>query len=720
MRARTSLRPYPPRRNFRWQGGYISLIAVLTMAIFMLTLMLFAYKRALGAQSVQTDIQTRADYREKEETILRSIVAITPNRAIRSMQTGAYLDTNQNTNPLSFRNIFSDALTQSNARQSISNGLRAKLNIPVSFPGNPGDSGLATIDRMFTPRLANSGYATGGLNRDLGAGFPPPLNSVAAIPLDDMYPVISRAKTYGGLASGRLGLPTGTYKDFNLIPYPDISFGYATPGSDFVAKRNWWAFDIDLAGHDTDITKASRYKRKFVLSIYEIPSQLPISASSFTALGHHANGAAWENVTISGNVFASKALVEGDVALPPLATRRGADLSTDSTIAGTSFSGNPFTPGVRETYRLTEGDFFPISLASESGKAAFIPINRGADYFDRFSHTVETTTVSPTGWNRYSVGALQCAMNLDITQCVSTSNRTPTEMKFSYLKNGAKETLTMKLDGGAAAGLPIGYIRSVGENQTAYFDSPVDVAYGANGQFAFRNNVSGNIRFDNATFGDPIVGTYKYGWYKPIYPFGIKSLPSGQTCVAVYPQRLKKFLTNLGADGLDKNNSISVNVDHKGSTRLTKPLIPCTSNDYGLILQECGDLSGFTKGFSIVTNLRLHIGDDFNVVPTTTPAGYVPPSGLYYPPCSLFSPEKRYGVEFDAHFVDVSGQIGSVASETSANPVRPLDATGVSGTAVSSNRIKMNLSAISHPAELPPIFMMNWLVLLEEKRSEFD
>jgi hypothetical protein len=440
------------------------------------------------------------------------------------------------------------------------------------------------------------------------------------------------------------------------------------------------------------------------------------------SLGTYANGDAWQNVTISGNIFAGKAQVEGTMALASLATRRGSELSANTTIGGKSFTGNPFTPGVRETFRLTEGDFFPVSLASESGKAAFIPINRGADYFDRFAHINETATLSPTTWNDYSVGARRCAMTLDITKRISSSDRTPTEMRFTYMKNGTRTILNMPLNSGAVTGLPIGYIATVGENNTAYFDTPVDVAYGANGNFYYMNNVSGSIRFDNQTFGDPIVGTYKYGWYKPVYPFAMKSLPSGQTCVAFYPERMKKFMTLLGADNLGVNNSLAINVDYSatGSTIPTKPSIPTTANDYGVILQECANLTDFTKGFSLVTNLRLYIGDDFNIVPTSPPAGYTPPTGVFYPPCSLFAPERRYGVDFDPFAIEFSGQMGSVASDTITTPVRPLDAKGVSGTAVASNRIKINLSTIRHPAELPPIFMMNWLILLEEKRKEFN
>jgi hypothetical protein len=708
-----------PTKRSKARPGYVSLIAVLTMSMFMLTLMLFAYRRAIDAQAVQADIQNHADYREKEETILRSIVAITPNRAIRAMRSGSSATTTVS-NPLRWQNIFTDALVQSNARQSIPTVLATQLAITNDFKGNSGDSPLATVSRIFKPVAANSGFASGGLNRDLGTGFPPALNSANAITNDDLFPIISSQKQYGALASGKVGLSTTVHKNFNILTYPKINFGYSKPGDPFVAKRNWWSFSMDLADHDDSITKLARFKRQFVLSIYEIPSQLPISASSFMALGTYANGESWGNVTIDGNIFAGKAVLEGNTAISGLATRRGSTISTNSTVGGTSFTGNPFTPGVRENYQLTNGDFFPVSLASESGKAAFVPINRGADYFDRYAHTAETSAISPTTWNNYSVGALQCAMTLDITKCVSASDKTPTEMRFTYLRGGVRQTLTLPLNIGLSANLPVGYIQSVGENNTATFVTPVDVAYGANGYFYYKYGVSGPIRFDNQTFGDPLVGTYKYGYYKPLYPFEIKPLPSGKICVALYPERLATFMALLGADNLSVNNSIAVNVDYITGASLIKPSIPCTENDYGMILQECRNLTSFTKGFSLVTNLRLYIGDDFNTVAATPPAGYTPPNGrTFYPPCSLFSPEKRYGVELDPYAVELSGQVGSVASESAANPVRPLDAKGASGAAMSGSKIKVNLSPISHPAELPPISMMNWLIVIEERRKEF-
>lgn len=64
----------------------------------------------------------------------------------------------------------------------------------------------------------------------------------------------------------------------------------------------------------------------------------------------------------------------------------------------------------------------------------------------------------------------------------------------------------------------------------------------------------------------------------------------------------------------------------------------------------------------------------------------------------------------------LAGQICSLASDERLNPVRPLDFTGVSGAAIASDKITINLRPITHPSELPPITMMNWLVLLEELR----
>ena len=61
---------------------------------------------------------------------------------------------------------------------------------------------------------------------------------------------------------------------------------------------------------------------------------------------------------------------------------------------------------------------------------------------------------------------------------------------------------------------PSGYTWCAMENETVTLPGTCDVAYGANGSFAYRYGVSGNITFNNATFGDPIPGVVKSGYYK--------------------------------------------------------------------------------------------------------------------------------------------------------------------------------------------------------------
>lgn len=709
----------PPPHGKR---GYVSYAMVLSIGMILTLLMAYAYKSASRTQAIQSDVQLRNDYLSKEDAVLRSIIAITPNRAMRAMRSGSSASTSVS-QPLRWQNIFTDALIQANARTSIAANVRTSLNLTSPVLANAGDSGLASISSMFKGIGSETDvFASTGLNRSLGTGFPPPLSSVNSTTNtnDRVYPIISDAKVYGSLASGQVGLPVATYSKFNLLTYPNINFGYLKPGDSFVAKRNWWAFNLDLASNDTAVTGASRFKRDFVFSIYEIPSQLAISAASFLSFGQYASGSAWENVTIEGGVYAGKASVEGSTALSNLASRRGSTLSNGAVIGGQTFANGHTAAGVREQYEVTTGQFFPLSMPSESGRAAFISINRGPDYFDRFSHSSETSTVSTTTWNSYSIGALQAAMRLDITGAVSSTNPTPTEFKFSYFKSGVRQTLTIPLTSGPVSGLPQGYIRCATENESYTFSSPVDVAYGAPGGWAYQTGVSGTVAFNNARFGDPLVGTLKAGYYRTSYPFEVKTLASGKFCVAVYPRRFALFMNLLGADALSTNHSLVVNVDYPSNVLLRKPSIPCTDLDYGVILQECDDLTSFTRGFSLVTNLRLYIGDDFNTVATTPPSGYTPPSGAsYYPPCSLFAPEKRYGVNSDPFGVQLTGQVGSLADETDTSPTRPLDTTAVSGGAVAPDRITVNLKPIKHPAELPPITMMNWLVVLEERRKEF-
>ncbi|GIW91560.1 MAG: hypothetical protein KatS3mg109_1992 [Pirellulaceae bacterium] len=56
---------------------------------------------------------------------------------------------------------------------------------------------------------------------------------------------------------------------------------------------------------------------------------------------------------------------------------------------------------------------------------------------------------------------------------------------------------------------PSGYTFCAWENERCSFSGTADVAYGANGQFVYRQGVSGGIDCNNGVFGDPIYGVRK-------------------------------------------------------------------------------------------------------------------------------------------------------------------------------------------------------------------
>lgn len=755
------------------KAGYVSILLVLSTGAILSILTIYAYRRAIQAQSVQSQVQLRVDYSEKEEAILRSIVAIAPNRAIQAMQAGS--DTTAKRDALRWQDIFTESLVLANARTSISGNLVTKLGITGLKTSNTGDSALTVPADIFKPVVTGTGFVSVGINRSLGTGYPVPLTSTDATinSRDLLYPIISDKKSYGTLAQSGVNLPVGTYSNFNLIPYPKINFGYTKPGEAFVAKRNWWAFSVDVADADDNRTFLPHNKRDFVLSIYEVPSQLPISAASFMSFGEYSSGAAWQNVNIDGGFFAGRAEVKGDGSYSTVASRRGMTIDSQTKVGGDRVPDNPFAAGKRENYQADGTKILPVSLSSESGRAAFIPINRGKAFFDRFSATendpidaagarnhVATNVLSNLSWNNYSIGAQQCAMRLDITRVQGGApvNRTPTELRFQYYRtDGTRgEDVMPFVDRGTMNTLPRGYVRVCAENETYVFDTEVDVAYGdpkAGGGYSFKRGVTGSVTFSNAVFGDPNVGEVKSGYWRPKCPLVKKEIGS-KWCVVVSPERIPAYLASLGdaapigpatvvgpfgnsgpnPTGVPfYNNSISVNVDYSriGAGFPTEPNIPCTEMDYGVVLQECANLTAYTRGFSLVTNLRLYIGGDFNKITTTPPAGYTPaitsanPGGSYWPPCSLFSPEKRYGAELSPYSVNLRGQVGSVSkidkvntSDAEAVKVRPLDSKFGTGAAIAAENIVVNLSQIRHPAELPPITMMNWLILLEERRRD--
>jgi len=63
---------------------------------------------------------------------------------------------------------------------------------------------------------------------------------------------------------------------------------------------------------------------------------------------------------------------------------------------------------------------------------------------------------------------------------------------------------------------PGGYSWLCNENDSIFFSTPADAAFGANGSYHYIYAQKGNVTFNNTTFnGDPAFNTYKTGFYNP-------------------------------------------------------------------------------------------------------------------------------------------------------------------------------------------------------------
>jgi hypothetical protein len=789
----------------RQPAGFVSYLLVLTTATLLSLLSIYAYRRAMTAHKIESQVQLKIDYSEKEEAILRSIVAIVPNRAMRAM--GPNSAVAATAAPLSWNNIFNESLVMANSRTSIPAALETQMGLAAAGvrKSNTTDStGTLLAQNVFreilplNPVLPGLVSAGSGNGQALGASYPPLLNFKAGAvgdtdaANDRLYPIVSNTKQYGALAAGRVGLlpevtpgvsgrtPGTDYQKFNLVPYPQINFGYGTPGQNFITKRNWWAFSLDTGAQDAASTNLARVSRDFVLSIYEIPSQLPISSAAYTAIGTNqdlAGGGDWQTgrVNVDGNVFTGRAslvapgIAAGTTAISGLASRGGATIAAGVVLGGEAMSGAAGVAGDRETYlnntsrvglanNATLGAFYPLSRASDSGRLAFIPISAGAQFYDRFMQpdfasdkyrpNLAANALSSTAWNDYTIGARQCAMQLDITSVKSTAavvDITTSITTFSYLVNGVRNYVTTT-DGLVPDKSKYIRIRGPGE----VFDvgaTPVKVAFGSRGvNFGYRT-LAGSVVFNEATFGPLLNDGYPRAGYivSPFEPaIGDVPVPAGggvQT-VTVYPQRFPLVLAALGADSTSFNNSLVVNVNYASGVGVGVPATPANAGAiagrYTLVLKECANLTSFPTGFSLVTNMNLNIPELFNTVPfpaANLPPGYAPAVtasnalGQYFTPCSIFAPSCKYGTVGELlPGVVFGGQRNSLKADNgldvAANRVNPLKAVDLNMVAAGQAQMPAanlthNLRKIIHPVELPPVNMMNWMVLLEEKRREF-
>jgi hypothetical protein len=661
--------------KLRRSRGYATLLLVTTVSLLVATLLTIALRRNLTGMDAEAQAQLKQDYSQKEDAVLTALLHVVPNKAIGAMRTGSA----DHPGDFTWETIFTEALNLANAEQAVSSDLLTSLGLDEAVSANTGDTVYDSAGKfVFAPSKSPDGglsLVNGGnsgehhmlRNSAVRPHIPAPMMVSHSLQLlDRNYPIISFEKKHVSTLYGQdslyykgLHVSPDAYPLYNQIAYPDVKFGYRRPGELFVAKRNWWTFSLTFGKEDQVKTGVPPVTKTYVLSIYEIPSQLPLSASALMKVGRFADGTDWENVNLDGGIYADVLETEGDVALGSgsISARESVSLSEGTTVEGRSVDSNFNEPGKREERALeSDSDFYDASVGGDVGKVAFIPLNPGTDFLKRSDDGDRSDRISPTGWNNYTRGANQAAMRLEILDVVSMERQIPTRIRFHYRDtDGATSHLT--------------YTRN-------------------------RNWPDGA---DDS------------------FPFHTSVLENGRNAIAVYLDRLPAFLTSLGnAADLAANHSILISPDST-QPKVKEPDIPSSHHDLAVTLRGGADMSAYPKGFSIVTDLRLYIAETLNNVPVTPPADSgIPETNDYFPPLSLFTPEKRFGETVEAHKpFALRGQISSLKTNTGTT-FNPLDLKGADDERVDPSRMSADLISIHSPAELPPIHLMNWMVTVEE------
>lgn len=686
-------------RHKKLRKGFLSTLTVIVVGGFCLGLMAVAYRYSIRSVQTQSKVQLQIDYENREQAYLRSLVTMWPVFAANTMQDNSVRSYYKDN--VYLRTMYNTAGDWAGMETAVTNAEAAQFGYANYIRGNTADTSYTRAAEYMGfyangTTDGNKSYTLSGVNHTSSGSYPPPyyIRGSASSSLsarsssydsniatwNNFYPIISSAMSYSttGTPHSDLAADVSTYGHFNLIPYPNIHFGYGKPGESIVARHHWWRIFMHPELKDSTNTGVTRetnadgqaLDREYILSLYEIPSQLAISSSTVTQLGKYLNGQEWgANVSVEGSVYADKVNAAAG-SFDSIASKKGVTLSGGS--AGSSGEVTSVGAYDREIYEAANATFYPVSKSSDTARALFVSINRGNDFFDRFAYSYDknqkgssSKRMSYEHWHEYSLGCNQCAMKLDIISTVSALDQTPTALRFTYLSGGDEVEL---------------YIYK----PTTTFDT---VTYPG-------------INWPEATDNDGLT-----------FPFHLESTGVGRDGIAVYIDRLVTWMGTLSTvpDDLSVNHSLVVNADYN-QTDVSKPTIPSTAADPCLLLRGSGDLTAFTKGFSLVTNLRLYFVEHVNNVETNVPTG----SGLstpYYPPLSIFCPEKRFGVDSVNTAIDMTGSVGTLG--TSSSGIGILDFK-IGGTdVVDSAKIKAKLKPIKHPAELPPVNMMNWLIVVQ-------
>lgn len=492
--------------------------------------------------------------------------------------------------------------------------------------------------------------------------------------------------------------PSGRW---GTIPFPNIRFGFMRPGDSMAARRAWWRVPVlyQTTQGSLEAPGSSRFpgaSANYILSIYEIPSQLPITGNANIQLGLNPDGSGWGNTTasaggqvqITGSTYGDAVQLDGGTYSGGISSRRQLNIAQTSSVAGENFTDNTYNDlGVREQKDLTRViGAAPVSVAGDSGKALLVPLLSGQDfYLPAAANYLPAST--PTTWDLYARPYFHCRIRIMISGTISDPNADP-KNAFNY-SNGQINTTGNT----GAITVTVSYLPDTGGLPDAVFGVSDSASGWTKKTYVQTNNLGGTGNFgSNGILQD---GNHVNSGFL-IYT----STSTGNSAIDsnILEIDLLKLYSTLG---LNPSQCYSIYIGCAPSQNPNN-LGP---QNLGVAIMDAGDLSAFTNGLSIVTPQRLYLTGSFN-------------NGVTVVPTSLYAPDLRYGIDAIPAQLNLTGQISiSQVTQNSSTAVNPLSFVNGANAVITGAGNTYKLNAINNPKGLPPITRLNLLFTVEKERT---
>jgi hypothetical protein len=663
----------------------IGLAIIVTAAAFLL--------RASMGQDTERVASAKVDIATREDTLMRAILQQTATGMLPSGGlTGPSLD---------WTTIMTQAVNQVAATTYVDPTEASTLLGPGVIPANTADP-----DDGSTPLSIFQGYnqevpfggTTGLPNVDLSYNANvepaelawvanPNLSTATAITNPQQFFLgsqVSAAGTTNTSASGR----------WRTLPYPNIRFGLMRPGdnpadnpaANMVARRVWWRIPVSYqtALQTTEAktagTNVKRYPPmpvNYILSVYEIPSQLPIMGNTNIQLGLNPDGSNWGDTTpaagnrvqINGSIYGDQVQLNGGIYSGGISSRQQVNVASSATLAAEvqgngayreTFADNTYNDlGVRETKDLNRAiGAAPVSVVGDNGKVLMVPVLTGTDFYK------PSPSATPSTWDLYARPYYRCRIRVIISGTDSTIIYNPYKTPTT---NPAAGAITVKIivlpDASSSPDQILGLPDSAAPPPPPFTQTSITDP---------NSNLPAYMHYTSTVTGDPNIQGHNI---LVIDVGNMVATLGGGTLAKVAPQLYSIY---IGSD-------------------------PTTANPPDVAITGTNDLSAFKSGLSIVTSRTLYLFDSFNQV---TPV-----------PTSLYAPQVRYGgfsaISATNPQINLTGQVAVVATPGQ----NPSSFTNVNGGSIGSSNTTATLTEVTDPTKIPPITALNLLFTIEKERT---